>query len=78
MFESSSIDLYKYQRRLRNRKKCSMCHHQIHISIIIGKIKLKRCSMCHQYINIRGLSQKVVDFLYNKKTIWSIAIKFYL
>ena len=27
---------------------------------------------------IRGLSQKVVDFLYNKKTIRSIAIKFYL
>ena len=27
---------------------------------------------------IRGLSQKVLDFLYNKKTIRSIAIKFYL
>ena len=30
------------------------------------------------YLGIRGLSQKVVDFLYIKKTIWSIAIKFYL
>ena len=27
---------------------------------------------------IRGLSQKVVDFSYNKKTIRSIATKFYL
>ena len=27
---------------------------------------------------LRGLSQKVVDFLYNKKTTRSIAIKFYL
>ena len=27
---------------------------------------------------LRGLSQKVVDFLYNKKTIRSIAIVFYL
>ena len=28
--------------------------------------------------NIHELSQKVVDFLYNKKTTRSIAIKFYL
>ena len=28
--------------------------------------------------DVRGLSQKVVDFLYNKILIWSIAIKFYL
>ena len=27
---------------------------------------------------VRGLSQKVVDFLYNKKTIRSIATKFYM
>ena len=27
---------------------------------------------------VRGLSQKVVDFLYNKKTLRSIATKFYM
>ena len=30
------------------------------------------------HLYVRGLSQKVIDFLYNKKTIKSIAIKFYL
>ena len=30
------------------------------------------------YHNIRGLSQKVVDFLFYKKTIQCIAIEFYL
>ena len=29
-------------------------------------------------VGIRGLSQKVVDFLYNKNAIRSIAIEFYL
>ena len=32
--------------------------------------------LCFRYI--RGLSQKVVDFLYSKKTIRSIATKFYM
>ena len=33
-------------------------------------------NMTPTFIYIRGLSQKVVDFLYNKKTIRSIATKF--
>ena len=37
---------------------------------------LLKCSLNLLYI--RGLSQKVVDFLYNKKTIRSIATKFYM
>ena len=43
----------------------------VNFSIVIAVKK-------QQISTIRGLSQKVVDFLYNKKTIWSIVIKFYL
>ena len=49
--------------------------------LIMGKVEIRNfyCPIEDNrilFLHIRGLSQKVVDFLYNKKTIRSIATKF--
>ena len=48
---------------------------------IIEDDEVSTIDLLHPWVKVsglRGLSQKVIDFLYNKKTIWSIALKFYV
>ena len=62
---------------------CIVCFGQyISLLMISNYARVHQINICLNIIMqeyaIRGLFQKVVDFLYNKKTIQSIAIKFYL